>query len=70
MGHASCTTGISSDLPNVHQSLKNALTRINNRAPDRIRTDDPRITSAVLWPTELQGQGHYFISTGLPKNHP
>ena len=25
------------------------------RAPCRIRTDDPRFTRAVLWPTELRG---------------
>lgn len=30
------------------------------RAPCRIRTNDPRITSALLWPTELRRQISFF----------
>ena len=33
-----------------------ALTSYFRRAPCRIRTDDPRFTRAVLWPTELRGR--------------
>src|SRR3954454_1095844 len=32
------------------------LTGHFRRAPCRIRTDDPRFTRAVLWPTELTGR--------------
>ena len=32
------------------------LTSNFSGAPCRIRTDDPRFTRAVLWPTELRGQ--------------
>jgi len=32
------------------------LSHISMRAPYQIRTDDPRFTRAMLWPTELRGQ--------------
>ena len=36
--------------------LPGLLTSYLSGAPCRIRTDDPRFTRAVLWPTELRGQ--------------
>ena len=56
------------------------LTGYFRRAPCRIRTDDPRFTRAVLWPTELKGRApeyrafrllcHSQLSDRVPPAYP